>query len=88
MHLVRLLLQGKVILAEGRVPVRVEEHREPLLEIRAGAWSWEKVEAWRRELHKDFEEAFTRTALPERPDYERANAFLVHARRSMIEGGG
>jgi hypothetical protein len=44
MHLIRLLLQAKSILAEGLVPVRVDAHRKPLLEIRQVAWTWEKVD--------------------------------------------
>lgn len=88
MHLVRLMLQGKAILADGLVPVRVEAYRESLLEIRHGAWPWEKVDAWRRDLHKEFEAAFAKTSLPERPDYDKANSFLIHARRVMAEGGG
>jgi hypothetical protein len=45
--------------------------------------SWEQVDAWRKELHADFERALARTKLPERPDYEAANQFLINARREM-----
>ena len=38
--------------------------------------------SWRLELHEEFDEAFEQTSLPERPDYERANEFLIKARRS------
>ena len=34
---------------------------------------------------EEFDAAFQGTTLPDRPDYERANAFLVKARRSMVE---
>jgi hypothetical protein len=37
----------------------------------------------RQELHRDFERALAETKLPERPDYEAANRFLVKARREM-----
>lgn len=40
MHLVRLLLSGIVILKNGFVPLRVEEHRERLLAIRRGDVPW------------------------------------------------
>lgn len=86
MHLIRLLLSGTGILERGEVPMDVGPHRRDLLEIRDGLWSWERVDAWRLRLHRGFEDAFTRTALPERPDYERANAFLVRARRHSLEG--
>ncbi len=86
MHLIRLLLSGVTILKEGYVPVRIEEHGERLLAIRHGRVSWDEVNAWRLALHQEFDEALTQTPLPERPDYERANAFLIKARRAMVSG--
>ena len=85
MHLVRLLLSGITVLREGFVPVRVEEHRERLLAIRDGQTPWDQVNAWRKDLHKQFDAAFQTTGLPDRPDYEAANALLVKARRSMAK---
>jgi predicted nucleotidyltransferase len=83
MHLLRLLLTGAAALREGRVPVRVESHRERLLSAKRGEVDWYEVNEWRKELHKDFERALAETKLPKRPDYERANEFLVRARREM-----
>jgi hypothetical protein len=84
MHLVRLLLSGATTLREGRVPVRIEsaDTRERLLAVKSGALPWREIDAWRRRLHRDFEDALAATALPERPDYETINAFLVTARRA------
>lgn len=84
MHLIRLLLSGIIALREGYIPVRVEEHREQLLAIRREEMEWEAVNEWRLSLHKSFDEAFQTSTLPERPDYERANAFLIKARRSVL----
>jgi hypothetical protein len=81
MHLLRLLLTGAAALREGRVPVRVETHRDRLLAVKRGETPWPEVDAWRQELHRDFEAALAATKLPERPDYETANQFLVEARR-------
>jgi hypothetical protein len=67
-------------LREGRVPVRVEAHREKLLSLKRGEVPWAEVDAWRKELHEDFEQALTETRLPERPDYEKANRLLIRAR--------
>jgi hypothetical protein len=83
MHLLRLLLTGAATLREGRVPVQVEAHRDRLLAIKRGELQWSEVDAWRKKLHQDFEQALSETNLPERPDYEAANAFLVQARKSM-----
>jgi hypothetical protein len=84
MHLIRLLLSGVMTLRDGVVPVRVEEHRERLLAIRGGELPWDEVDAWRVRLHEEFDAAFARTALPERPDYAAVNAFLIKARRVMV----
>jgi predicted nucleotidyltransferase len=81
MHLLRLLLAGIVTLQEGYVPVKVEEHREQLLAIRRGSIPWPQIDAWRLQLHRDFDAAFAATQLPEMPDYARANALLLEARR-------
>ncbi len=84
MHLLRLLWSGITVLESGYVPVRVEEHRDTLLAIKRGEWSWDEVERWRAALHQQFNAAVGITQLPERPDYERANAFLLKARRAAL----
>jgi len=83
MHLLRLLLTGAATLREARVPVRVEAHRDRLLAVKRGEMQWLEVDAWRKELHRDFERALAETKLPERPDYEASNHFLIRARREM-----
>lgn len=84
MHLLRLLISGAGALREGRIPVRVEDTalRERLLAVKRGDYTWAQLDAWRKELHQDFEKALTETKLPERPDYEAANRFLIKARRA------
>lgn len=86
MHLIRLLLQGIEILREAKLNVRVEEHREKLLSIRRGKLDWLEVNELRLNLHKDFEKAFAETGLPERPDYEKANEFLIKSRIFIVSG--
>lgn len=84
MHLIRLLLSGIHVLREGFVPVDVGQHRERLFAIKNEAMPWDDIEAWRKQLHAEFDRALEETALPERPDYERANEFLVKARRLAV----
>lgn len=84
MHLIRLLLSGIVVLREGFVAVQVDIHRDRLLAIRRGEVPWEEVEKWRLTLHREFNATFETTKLPERPDYARANAFLIRARRRVV----
>lgn len=87
MHLMRLLLEGIRVLREGRVAVRVEEHRDELLAIRRGERTWEEIDSWRVQLHAEFDAALDTTTLPERPDYRRADALLLQARRLACEAG-
>jgi predicted nucleotidyltransferase len=83
MHLLRLLLTGAATLRAARVPVRIEAHREKLLAVKRGDVPWAEVDTWRKELHRDFEQALVGTKLPERPDYEAANRFLIRARTAV-----
>ena len=85
MHLIRLLLSGAHVLREGVMIVDVGEHRESLLRIKHGEMLFGETDEWRKRLQSEFESAFKTTTLPERPDYERANAFLVNARRQAIQ---
>lgn len=85
MHLIRLLLSAITVLREGFVSVRVEAHRDRLLAIRRGEMLWHEVNAWRLDLHREFDQAFAETKLPDRPDYTWANDFLIKARRTMVD---
>lgn len=84
MHLIRLLLSGIAVLSDSFVPVRVDEHRDKLLAIKRGEVPFDEIESWRLKLHQDFDAAFKITSLPDRPDYDRANALLLKARRSAL----
>ena len=84
MHLIRLLISGISVLRQGFVPVRVDEHRDQLLAIKRGEVPWEETEKWRLSLHTEFDRALSESKLPERPNYEQANALLVKARRAAL----
>jgi predicted nucleotidyltransferase len=84
MHLIRLLISGISVLRHGFVPVRMDEHREQLLAVKRGELPWEETEKWRLSLHHEFDQAVQQTSLPERPDYECANALLIKARRAAL----
>jgi len=88
MHLMRILLSGVHLLKHRSVLVDVGEYRERLLAIKRGELAWDALNIWRLELHREFDEAASNTTLPDRPDYEAANKFLIHARRlAAIEYG-
>ncbi|MEA2827552.1 MAG: uncharacterized protein QOG43_1991 [Actinomycetota bacterium] len=86
MHLIRLLLSGIEVLRRGTVSVDVGEHRDRLLAIKGGEVSWKEVEEWRFQLHRDFDAALLDSPLPELPDYERVDGFVVDVRRRMAGG--
>lgn len=84
MHLIRLLLSGIHVLRSGFVAVDVGEYRDRLLDIKYERMSFGDADRWRRELQESFSNAFESTTLPDRPDYQRANEFLIHARRAAM----
>jgi hypothetical protein len=85
MHLIRLLYSGIHALRTGAILVDVGEHRDELLRIKSGRLSFEEVRTRALELDQVFQEAFMATGLPERPDHERVNRFLIQARRRMVD---
>lgn len=84
MHLIRLLLAGIETLQTGEIMVDAGNHREKLLTIGRGEMAWADINQWRLQLHRDFDTSYQTSTLPERPDYEAANHFLIYARRSQI----
>lgn len=85
MHLIRILQSGITAMREQVVSVNVGDQREQLLAIKRGEVAWEEIDLWRIKLHQEFDEAFANTDLPDRPDYERAGALLIKARRLAVE---
>ncbi|MCR4411387.1 MAG: nucleotidyltransferase domain-containing protein [Thermoguttaceae bacterium] len=85
MHLIRLLYSGIAALQTGEIRIDVAEHRDELLHIRAGGLKFEEVKERALELDQQFQQAFERTALPEQPDYAQVDAFLIRARRRMVD---
>lgn len=85
MHLIRLLKSGIHLLTEGDLQVEVGPDRDLLLAIRKGEIAWEICETLRLNLHREFEQAFAQSRLPERPDFVRAQQLLLRARRLALE---
>ena len=54
------------------------------MNMKRGEQPWPEVNGWRLRLHKEFDEAFASTQLPERPDYAWAKEFLLKARWEMV----
>ena len=84
MHLIRLIYSGIGALESGEIMIDVSDHRDTLMAIRAGELSLEEVREKALLLDRQFQKAFEATDLPEQPDFERVNQFLIMARRSAI----
>ena len=64
--------------------IDVSQHRETLMKVRGNQFSFEEVREQALALDRDFQVAFENTDLPEQPDFETVNQFLIEARRSMV----
>ena len=83
---IRLALKANPnVLETGEIRVDVGEHRDELLEARVGGLSFEEVKKRALELDQRFQEAFERTALPDQPDFNRVDSFVIAARRRMVD---
>ena len=80
MHLLRLLLTARDLLAEGRFTIDVGPYRDRLLAVRRGELTWAEVEGWRLELHAELDEVLDRTPLPAAPDVLRVDSWLHSVR--------
>jgi len=80
MHLLRLLLSARTLVATGELELDVGGHRERLLAVRHGELSWDEVQAWRLALHAALEDALPQTPLPSAPDTARVDRWLHDVR--------
>ncbi|MDR7280827.1 nucleotidyltransferase domain-containing protein [Catenuloplanes atrovinosus] len=80
MHLLRLLLACRDVLATGAFRTDAGEHRERLLSVRRGERAWPEVETWRLSLHAQIDDALDATPLPAVPDAARVDAWLRSVR--------
>ena len=79
MHVVRLRLVGLNLLRTGRYDIAADRS---LLKIRSGETPWDEALAWARRLGTELAEA--QGPLPEEPDRERVEDWLVSVRRRML----
>lgn len=83
MHLLRLLHSGIGALETGEIMIDVSRHRDSLMRVREGQYSFEEVREQALALDREFQTAFESTNLPEQPDFKLVDEFLIAARRSM-----
>lgn len=80
MHLVRLMRMATEILSTGKVLVKRPDAEE-LLEIRAGAWSFEDLMFWADGIEKKLDELYLTSTLPHSADI----AYLDELCVNMVE---
>ncbi len=83
-QLIRLLLAGISAARTGDLNLLAHEHQTELLAIRSGRMSFDETYAWAITLQRQFEAALVSTSLPDLPDYETVNTFLVQARAEAV----
>lgn len=86
-HLVRLMRMGEEILTTGEVIVKRPDASE-LLEIRGGAWSYDKLIDWAEKQDKKLTELYERhdraSELPHKPDQKALRQLCVEITESML----
>jgi hypothetical protein len=88
MHLIRLLRSGIEALRGNGIVVDARPWRDELLAIKHGRVPFQEIHARALDLHRVFDEEFARTTLPDRPDVDAVDRFLIEARRSKAHATG
>ena len=84
MQLARLMLSGLSAARTGEMDVTAKDHQTELLAIRSGRMSFDETFAWAVALQRQFEAAMHTTPLPDLPDYETVNNFLIRTRSQGV----
>ena len=85
MHLIRLLHSGINAVQGQGILIDVGKHRDELLAIRDGEKSLPEIRERALQLDKRFQLAYEQTSLPEQPDFQTVNQFLIEARLAAVE---
>jgi len=84
-HCIRLLKMGIEFLLSGEL--NVFRHDAPmLLEIKRGRWSLDKVIRKAEKLFNLADEAYVKSKLPEKPDYEEINKIVMEVMSDYLLG--
>jgi hypothetical protein len=84
MHLVRLMLEGKMLLETGELQFPIEnDMRELLLEIRKGHTSIEAVLQLAEEMERKIGEI--ESPLPEKPRYDEIEAYVIKTMKEFLK---
>ncbi len=84
MEMVRVLLSGLHAAQTTELDITVQDHKTELAAIRDAKMPFPEVFAWAASIQKQFETAISRSPLPDLPDYESVNNFIVKARSKSV----
>jgi predicted nucleotidyltransferase len=84
MHMIRLLLSGLHLVDHGEPLVSMTAHRENLLAVRRGEVGWAEVGEWRAELTARLDAALPGSRLPEHPDRQAVEDYLMSVRKGAL----
>lgn len=77
MHLVRLFQMGIQILTDRELST-FRPNRQELLDIRNGKYPLEYIKQYAEELNKQLEEALLKSTIPDYPDFDKINRWLIN----------
>lgn len=83
-HSIRLLRMAKEFMVTGKLKIFRDEDAENIIQIKTGQWSFRDVKALAKDEIKRAEEAFKKSKLPEKPDYDAAEKILMEIIKSII----
>lgn len=75
-HCIRLLRMGMEFLTTGELNVHREDAPQ-LLDIKLGRWTLEQVKSEAERLFKLTDEAYIRSSLPNKPDYDKVEKIVM-----------
>lgn len=82
-HLIRLLRMGIEYLNDGELNV-LRKDADELKEIKSGKWSLEKVKREADALFILAKDAYIKSPLPPKPDYDKANELLINILKKSL----
>lgn len=81
-HMLRLLICGAETLQQSNLVLHVGQHQDYLLAVRRGERSYDEVTRQFGIWKQKFQESFAGSPLPEEPDFQKINQFVIHWRLS------
>jgi hypothetical protein len=79
-QIIRLAYQGIELMTTGHISLPMQDHhREDLVAVRTGQWSFERTMSRAGELERDLRDCMDTGPLPEHADEDAINAFLSDA---------